>query len=91
LDARNQQLIRLSRSCRSAGIEGEYKKIELHAGLICLNGPPGMDLQMQRDLFAAILDQIENDDDLVNKVLEATLAEPDSGEIVIQRYPLPEA
>lgn len=46
------------------GSKGEYKKAELHAGLICLNGPPGMDLQMQRDLFAAILDEIESDDDL---------------------------
>jgi predicted nuclease of predicted toxin-antitoxin system len=72
------------------GSKGEFKKVRLHAGLICLNGPPGMDLQMQLDLFAEILNEIERDGDLVNEVLEATLAEPDSEEIVIERYPLPE-
>lgn len=72
------------------GSKGELKKAELHAGLVCLNGPPGMDLQMQLELFAAILDEIESDGDLINKVLEATLAEPGSDEIAIQRYPLPE-
>jgi predicted nuclease of predicted toxin-antitoxin system len=77
-------------SVDALGSKGEYRKIELHAGLVCLNGPPGMDLQMQIDLFRAILDEIEVDDDLVNKVLEATLAEPDSEEIEIRRYPLPE-
>jgi predicted nuclease of predicted toxin-antitoxin system len=71
------------------GSKGEFKKVQLHAGLVCLNGPPAMDLQMQIDLFAAILDEIERDGDLVNKVLEATLSEPDSEEIVIERYPLP--
>ena len=74
----------------AAESKGEYQKVELHAGLVCLNGPPGMDLQMQRDLFAIALDEIESDGDLINKVLEVTLAEPDSEEVVIERYPLPE-
>jgi predicted nuclease of predicted toxin-antitoxin system len=73
----------------SPGSKGECKKVELHAGLICLNGPSGMDLQMQSDLFAAVLDEIDRDGDLVNTVPEVTLAEADSEEIVIQRYPLP--
>jgi hypothetical protein len=50
-----------------------------------------MDLQMQSDLFAAVLDEIDEDGDLVNTVLEATLTEADSEEIVIQRYPLPKS
>ena len=29
------------------GSKGEFNKLELHAGLICLNEPPGMDLEMQ--------------------------------------------
>ena len=33
---------------------------------------------MQLDLFVAILDEIERDAGLVNKVLEATLADPNS-------------
>src|SRR6266496_3982998 len=74
----------------AAGSKGEYKKVELHAGLVCLNGPPGMDLPMQRALFAIALDEIESDGDLINKVLEVTLAEPDSEEIAVERYPLPQ-
>lgn len=77
-------------SVDTPGSKGEYKRAELHAGLVCLNGPPGMDLQMQIDLFAAVLDEIDSDGDLVNKVLEATLVEPDAEEIEIRRYPLPE-
>jgi hypothetical protein len=73
------------------GSRGKYSKAAIHAGLVCLNGPPGMDLQMQRDLFAAALDEIESDDDLINKVLEASIADPDSDVIEISRYALPEA
>jgi len=32
-----------------------------------------MDLAMQRDLFTAVLDEIDREGDLVNMVLEATL------------------
>jgi hypothetical protein len=77
-------------SADAPGSKGQFRKTDLHAGLVCLNGPAGMNLEMQLDLFAAILDEIESDNDLVNKVLEATLAEPDSEEIEIRRYPLPE-
>lgn len=76
---------------RAPGSAGQYKEVELHAGLVCLNGPPGMDLQMQRDLFASILDEIEKDGDLVNKLLEATLADAAADEIVIRRFDLPAA
>jgi predicted nuclease of predicted toxin-antitoxin system len=72
------------------GSKGEFKKVELHAGLVCLNGPPAMDPEMQISLFATILDELEDDDDLINAVLEATLSEGDFEEIVIQRYALPE-
>ena len=56
--------------------------------LVCLNGPVGMDFTMQRDLFTAVLDTIEQDGDLVNQVLEATLATDDSEDITIERYDL---
>jgi len=48
-----------------------------------------MDLDMQRDLFEAMLDEIDRDGDIVNKVLEVTLEAVDSDEILIDRYPLP--
>jgi hypothetical protein len=65
------------------GTGGQYQRAELHAGLICLNGPDGMDLEMQRDLFAAVLDEIDIDGDLVNMVMEATLETAESEEMRI--------
>jgi hypothetical protein len=40
------------------GSKGEYRKAMIHAGLICLNGPVGMDLDMQIKLFETALDEI---------------------------------
>ena len=48
-----------------------------------------MDLDMQRDLFDAALDEIDRDGDLVNVILELTLETALSDEIVIDRYALP--
>jgi hypothetical protein len=70
------------------GTAGQYQRADLHAGLICLNGPEGMDLDMQRDLFEAALDEIARDADLINMVLEVTLEAAASEEIRIDRYGL---
>jgi hypothetical protein len=72
------------------GSKGEYRKATLHAGLICLNGPVGMDLDMQMDLFEAALDALDEDDDLVNRVIEATLHDAHDAEITVVRYALPD-
>jgi hypothetical protein len=72
-----------------AGTKGLYKRAELHAGLICLSGPVGMDLDMQCDLFEAVLDELGREGDLVNTVLEVALETIDSDEIVLDRYALP--
>jgi hypothetical protein len=70
------------------GSRGQYADVVLHAGLICLNGPVGMDLDVQLELFEAALDELDGDDDLVNQVLEISLS--DSGdEIEVLRYKLP--
>jgi hypothetical protein len=62
--------------------------VALHAGLLCLNGPVGMDLDLQLELFEIALDELDRDGDLVNQVLEITL--PESGdEIEVLRYKLP--
>ena len=71
------------------GTAGQYRRTELHAGLVCLNGPEGMDLDMQRDLFVVVLDEIESDGDLVNMVLEVTQETAESDDIHVDRYPLP--
>lgn len=67
---------------------GQYADVALHAGLICLNGPVGMDLDLQLELFEAALDELDCDSDLVNQVLEITLPDP-ADEIEVLRYKLP--
>ncbi len=71
------------------GFPGEFAKIELHAGLICINGPVGMDLGMQLELFEIALDDLDDNPDLVNHVLEVTLEKINDSEIKVIRYRLP--
>jgi hypothetical protein len=68
------------------GSKGQYAGIALHAGLICLNGPPGMDLDMQIELFDQAMDEVGPDSDRVNEVLEIAM-EDDS--LHVRRYRLP--
>jgi hypothetical protein len=68
------------------GSKGEYADVELHAGLICLIGPGGMDLGLQKELFRQALQELDQDSDLINQVLEITLEE-DS--LLVRRYRLP--
>ncbi len=69
------------------GAKGQYADVAIHAGLVCLNGPPGMDLDMQLELFQQALLELEGDDDLVNQVLEVTIEDEETLRIV--RYALP--
>ena len=70
------------------GSRGQYAEVAVHPGLICLNGPPGMDLDMQIELFDASLVELAQKPDLINQVLEITL-EDDT--IHVQRHQLPNA
>jgi hypothetical protein len=70
------------------GTKGQYKDVSIHAGLICLNGPVGMDLALQRELFTEALDELDVDGDLTNQVLEVTLDEDEAG-MQIVRYSHP--
>lgn len=70
------------------GTRGQYAAVELHAGLICLNGPVGMDIDVQKELYDAALDELDRDADLVNQVLEINLTD-DESEIEVARYSLP--
>jgi len=70
----------------AAGSRGEYADVELHAGLVCLNGPPGLTLDMQKELFAQVLVELDQNPDLINQVLEVTL---DGKDLLIRRYGLP--
>jgi predicted nuclease of predicted toxin-antitoxin system len=72
----------------SPGTKGQYADVAIHAGLVCLNGPPGMDLEMQLELFNQALEELESNADLVNQVLEITM---EDDEVHIRRYDLPKA
>ncbi len=69
------------------GSRGQYADVEIHAGLVCLNGPDGMDLDMQIEMFEGVLDELADNPDLVNQVLEITM--DDGEEFHILRYRLP--
>jgi hypothetical protein len=74
-------------SASRPGSKGQYADVAIHAGLICLNGPDGMDLDVQLELFEQALDELAEDDDLINQVLEITLDGDE--ELHILRYRLP--
>lgn len=69
------------------GSRGQYADVAIHAGLICLNGPPGMDIDMQIELFELALKELALDPDLVSQVLEISVDSED--ELHILRYSLP--
>jgi Domain of unknown function (DUF5615) len=70
------------------GSKGQYADVPVHAGLICLNGPVGMDLDLQLEMFEAALDELDNNCELMNEVLEISL--PDAGEnFEVFRYKMP--
>jgi hypothetical protein len=70
------------------GTKGLYADVALHAGIICLNGPVGMDLEWQRRLFEEALDELDGSGDLTNQVLEVTL-DDDKTAIDLVRYEMP--
>ncbi len=88
LDVRPKNSIDFRGPDDAPGSRGQYADVALHAGLICLNGPVGMDLDLQLELFEAALDELDRDNDLVNQVLEITLPDP-ADEIEVLRYKLP--
>jgi hypothetical protein len=74
-------------SASHPGSKEQYADVAIHAGLICLNGPDGMDLDVQLELFEQALDELAVDDELIKQVLEVTLDGDE--ELHILRYRLP--
>lgn len=68
------------------GSRGQYAGVSIHAGLVCLDGPDGLDLDMQLELFEQALDELSADGDLVNQVLEIVA---DDQALHVRRYRLP--
>ncbi|KAA0675829.1 DUF5615 family PIN-like protein [Roseomonas genomospecies 6] len=71
------------------GSGGQHATLELHGGLVCLNGPVGMDLDLQIELFEAVLDELAADADLINAALEVSLERWEDDELLVERYPIP--
>lgn len=71
------------------GASGQFADVPLHAGLVCINGPDGMNAEVQCELFEAALEEIGDVQQLVNEVIEVDLESLD-GDFTIHRYPLPE-
>jgi len=70
------------------GTRGLLSNVSLHAGLICLNATSGMDLELQKRLFAAVLQELSENPDLTNQVLEVSIGDgPDQFELI--RYEMP--
>jgi hypothetical protein len=70
------------------GTAGQFAGVTLHAGLVCIEGPVGMDLSLQRELFLDVLDELDRDDDLTNQVVEVSLNDAED-EIDLIRYRMP--
>jgi hypothetical protein len=70
------------------GSKGEYRRATIHAGLMCLNGPVGMDLDLPLELFDAALDALDEDDNIINRVVEITLDDAKDAEMTVTRYEL---
>jgi len=69
------------------GSSGEYADVRLHAGLVCVNAPGGLNLDLQRQLFGFILDELSTNGELVNQVLEVDLHK--NGGVELRRRALP--
>ena len=69
------------------GSTGEYADVRLHAGLVCINAPFGLNLDLQRQIFNLILDEFVENGDLTNQVLEVDLKK--NGEVRLRRIALP--
>jgi hypothetical protein len=70
------------------GSKGKYAHVAVHAGLICINGAVGMDLDLQLEMFEEALDELDRNDDLINQVLEILLSDSNEEFEVVRRWSL---
>ncbi len=76
------QLIDFRGPATSSGSRGQYTRVDLYAGPVCLNGPDGLTGDLQIELFGQALRELPAAPDLINQVLEITLE--GGGEITSQ-------
>lgn len=66
---------------------GEYADVRLHAGLVCIDAPFGLNLDLQRQIFGLILDELAKNGDLTNQVLQVDVRR--DGRVQLERFALP--
>ncbi len=74
-------------SATKPGSQGVYADVPLHAGLVCVDAPWGLNLESQKRLFHLVLSNLEGEGALTNQVLQITLS-PD-GLVELARYGMP--
>lgn len=71
-------------------MRGRYTGAAINAGLVCLNGPDALTIDVQLELFGIALDELAViGDALVNRGLEVTLARADDIAVTVTLYELP--
>ena len=74
-------------SAKKPGSQGVYADVPLHAGLVCVDAPGGLNMESQKRLFDLVLSDLEQGGALTNQVLQVTLS-PD-GSVELARYGMP--
>lgn len=69
------------------GSSGEYADVRLHAGLVCIDVPFGLNMDLQRQIFGLILDDLVKNGDLTNHVLQVDVRK--DGRVQLERFALP--
>ncbi len=72
---------------QNPGSHGVYAGLSLHAGLICVDAPGGLNLERQKRLFDLILSNLGEEGDLTNQVLEVALST--DGSVELSRFAMP--
>ena len=67
--------------------QSELGDVRLHAGLVSIDAPFGLNLSLQRQIFGLILDDLVNQGDLTNQVLQVDIHK--DGRVEFLRFPLP--
>ncbi len=69
------------------GSSGEYADVRLHAGLVCIDAPFSLNLNLQRQIFNMVLDDLAKNGDLTNQVLQVDVRK--DGRVELERFALP--
>ena len=61
--------------------------MRLHAGLVCIDAPFGLNLDFQRQIFGLVLDDLAKNGDLTNQILQVDVRK--DGRVQLERFALP--